>query len=81
MQVSKLIVALTVAAGFASASFAQGAATPAPQVAPAKVEAAPQANVAKPAVKHSKAKSHVKHKKTGAKAETAPAAISEPAVK
>ena len=40
MQVSKLIVALTVAAGFASSSFAQGTATPAPQAAPtAKVTA------------------------------------------
>ena len=29
MQVSKLIVALTVVAGFATSSFAQGAATPA----------------------------------------------------
>ncbi len=35
MQVSKLIVALTVAAGFTSASFAQGTAAPAPQAVPA----------------------------------------------
>ena len=35
MQVSKLIVALTVAAGFTSASFAQGTTAPAPQAAPA----------------------------------------------
>ncbi len=41
MQVSKILVALTVAAGFASASFAQGAATPAPQTAPAAKVTAP----------------------------------------
>ncbi len=41
MQVSKILVALTVAAGFASASFAQGAATPAPQTSPAAKVTAP----------------------------------------
>lgn len=40
MQVSKILVALTVAAGFASAAFAQGATTPV---------AAPAAKVAAPA--------------------------------
>lgn len=39
MQVSKILVALTVAAGFASASFAQGTATPASSSAPTKVTA------------------------------------------
>jgi len=59
MQVSKLIVALTVAAGFASASFAQGTTTapvaaptakvtaPAPAVAEKKVEAPKAAEPAK----------------------------------
>jgi len=41
MQVSKLIVALTVAAGFASTSFAQGSAAPTPQAAPAVKMSAP----------------------------------------
>ena len=41
MQVSKLIVALTVAAGFASASFAQAPATPAVPAVPATRVTAP----------------------------------------
>jgi hypothetical protein len=72
MQVSKLIVALTVAAGFTSASFAQGNATltapatpaakvsaPAPATAEKKVEA-PKTSDAKPAAHHDKANDHAK---------------------
>lgn len=41
MQVSKILVALTVAAGFASASYAQGTATPTTPTTPAAKVAAP----------------------------------------
>lgn len=41
MQVSKILVALTVAAGFVSASFAQGAAAPTTPSAPAAKVTAP----------------------------------------
>lgn len=78
MNVTKSLIALTIAAGFATASFAQGAAAPAAEptakiVAPApaaaekKVEA-PKAAVTKPA----KAVKHHHQAKKAAKAEAAP---------
>lgn len=88
MQVSKILVVLTVAAGFASASFAQGTTAPAPQAAPAakvtapapaaaekKVEAKVEATkpeAGKPVEKHSKAQKH--GHKVEKKEVTAPAA-------
>ena len=60
MQVSKILVALTVAAGFASASFAQGTAAPAPQAAPAAKMAAPTPAVAEKKVEAPKAAEPVK---------------------
>ena len=60
MQVSKLIVALTVAAGFASASFAQGTAAPAAQPAPAAKVTAPAPATAEKKVEAPKAAEPVK---------------------
>jgi hypothetical protein len=67
MQVSKILIALAVAAGFASASFAQTA-TP---VAPAAPVAEAKTEAAKPMVKkhHAKAK---KVQKSEANTEAAP---------
>ena len=60
MQVSKLIVALTVAAGFTSASFAQGTAAPAPQAAPAAKVTPPAPAAAEKKVEAPKAAEPVK---------------------
>ncbi len=68
MQVSKILIALTVAAGFASASFAQGTATPsATLVTPAaekKIEASKAAEPAKTETKIASAKPVQKHAKS-----------------
>lgn len=71
MQVSKIVVALIAAAGFASVSFAQSAA-PAVQAAPAAMSPAPEAGVQKakaPAKKMGgkKVVKHTKAPKKGAK--------------
>jgi hypothetical protein len=55
MQVSKIIVALTVAAGFASASFAQGVAAPTTPSAPAAKVSAPAPATAEKKVEAPKA--------------------------
>ena len=68
MQVSKLIVALTVAAGFTSASFAQGTTAPAPQAAPAAKVSTPAPAAAEKKVEAPKAAEPVK---TEAKTEAA----------
>lgn len=60
MQVSKILVALTVAAGFASASFAQGTAAPTPQAAPAAKVTAPAPAAAEKKVEAPKAAEPVK---------------------
>jgi hypothetical protein len=60
MQVSKLIVALTVAAGFTSASFAQGTTAPAPQAAPAAKVTTPAPAAAEKKVEAPKAAEPVK---------------------
>jgi hypothetical protein len=60
MQVSKILVALTVAAGFASASFAQGTATPATTPAPAAKVTAPAPAAAEKKVEAPKAAEPVK---------------------
>jgi hypothetical protein len=75
MQVSKLIVALTVAAGFASASFAQGTAVPAAQTAPAAKVTAPAPAAAEKKVEAPKAAEPVKAeaKVEAVKPETKPA--------
>lgn len=72
MQVSKILVALTVAAGFASASFAQGTATPA--TTPTAKVTAPAPAAAEKKVEAPKAAEPVKAEAakaaTPAKAET-----------
>lgn len=88
MQVTKTLIALAVAAGFASASFAQGS-TPAAPAAKATVTAekkmeapkaaeAPKADVGKPVAKHAKAKGHAhKSGKHAGKTTMAPAPASK----
>jgi len=60
MQVSKILVALTVAAGFVSASFAQGAAAPTTPSAPAAKVSAPAPATAEKKVEAPKAAEPVK---------------------
>lgn len=79
MQVSKLIVALTVAAGFASASFAQGSAAPAPQAAPTAKVVAPAPAAAEKKVEAPKAAEPAKVE--AAKAETPKANAGKPVEK
>ena len=55
MQVSKIIIALAVAAGFASSSFAQGTTAPAPTAAPTAKVAAPAPAAAEKKVEAPKA--------------------------
>jgi hypothetical protein len=78
MQVSKLIIALTVAAGFASTSFAQGAAAPAPQAAPAAKVNAPAAAAAEKKIEAPKA---AEPAKAEAKVEAAKPEAGKPAEK
>ncbi len=63
MQVSKILVALTVAGGFVSASFAQGAAAPTSPVAPAAKVTAPAPATAEKKVDAPKAAEPVKAEK------------------
>jgi hypothetical protein len=81
MQVSKILVALTVAAGFASASFAQGTtpATPVTSAAPATKVAAPAPAAAEKKVEAPKAGEPAKVE--AAKTEAAKADTGKPAEK
>lgn len=78
MQVSKIVVALTVAAGFASASFAQGTATT-PAAAPAGKVTAPAPATAEKKVEAPKAAEPAKVE--AAKTETPKADTGKPAEK
>jgi hypothetical protein len=79
MQVSKLIIALTVAAGFVSASFAQGNAAPAIPAVPATKATAPAPAAVEKKVEAPKAAEPVKAE--AAKAETPKADHGKPAEK
>lgn len=79
MQVSKLIVALTIAAGFATTSFAQGITAPAPQVAPTAKAVAPAPATAEKKVEAPKAAEPAKVE--AAKPETPKADAGKPAEK